>query len=120
MIVDYDALARYGDLRTGFQRGLELADLGREYKEAVAGRYRLITEKDFDRIRGDALLTSTKLDGHLYHLYVDEHEQFLFNRTNRVVIGLALLEEARILIEHGPIILSGELYCAKNDRSRVG
>ena len=97
-----------------------MIDLGREYKAAVAGRYRLITEKDFDRIRGDRLLTSVKLGGHLYHLYVDADEQFLFNRTGRVVLGLPVLEQAAALVEHGPLVLADELYSATQDRSRVG
>lgn len=109
-----------GGLKVGMAlTDAELVERGRGYKKLVAGRYKLVKEGDLRHIADDELLTSVKLDGQLFFLYVDEAESFLYNPRGKVVMGLPLLEDTKALAEHGPLLMAGELYHKEAERSRV-
>ncbi|MCC6872882.1 MAG: ATP-dependent DNA ligase [Sandaracinaceae bacterium] len=98
-----------------------LAKALRNYKRAVAKRYRVVDPDQIERLLPPGTYwVSNKLDGELWFLVKREGEVALCAYNGRVVRGTPLAKEAeRVLSAHGDIVVAGELIAPPSPDARA-
>lgn len=96
-----------------------------DYKSRIASKFKSINKDHIDRIQGNEMYVSLKLDGEHCHLYYEEDEEdraYLIRPRGYAYFGLPCLEEAKQTLKAMGIrrcLMAGELFVKKEDGSRT-
>jgi len=116
--------SKYGYLEGGLDCVDEsIRDLPFNYKKRISNSFYAINGEDLnDKVRGENLYTSKKMDGQLQIIIYNGDDIFMIGRGGTVRTDLAVLETTKAALKASgasSMILAAELYVQKEERARV-
>lgn len=101
---------------------INFESIAKQYKCAVAAKYRPLKPEEISLIPSGKIFVSKKIDGELWLAHINENGAKLFSKGGRFIKEGIIIESLKgclpNYIEY--LIVAGELYFQKDSRERVG
>ena len=96
--------------------------IAKNYKFAVASKYRPLKPDEISSIPVGNNLLSKKIDGELWLAHISKVGAILFSKGGRFIKEGNVIEALKNCLPNNvnSLILAGELYVQKDERERVG
>ena len=104
------------------KEGINFESVAKQYKFAVAAKYRPLKAEEISLLPSGKNLVSKKIDGELWLAYIDKEGATLFAKGGRFIKEGEIIESLKSCLPSSVkhLILAGELYVQKDSRERVG
>ena len=101
---------------------INFESIAKQYKCAVAAKYRPLKPEEISLIPSGKILVSKKIDGELWLAHVNPNEATLFAKGGRFMKEGIIIESLKSCLPNNVknLIVAGELYIQKDFRERVG
>ena len=101
---------------------INFESIAKQYKCAVAAKYRPLKPEEISLIPSGKILVSKKIDGELWLAHVNQNGATLFAKGGRFMKEGIIIESLKGCLPNNVknLIVAGELYIQKDFRERVG
>ena len=101
---------------------INFESIAKQYKCAVAAKYRPLKPEEISLIPSGKILASKKIDGELWLAHINQNGATLFSKGGRFIKEGIIIESLKGCLPNNieNLIVAGELYFQKDSRERVG